>query len=54
MELIKKPAKIDLQKYKKNNDSVEAFYGLPKDVKYCRKCVISNQRPNSSVEFKIQ
>lgn len=30
----------------------EAYYGLPHDVKFCRRCVISNQRPNSSVEFK--
>jgi N-acetyl sugar amidotransferase len=28
------------------------MYGLPKDVQYCTKCVISNQRPNSSVEYK--
>lgn len=28
------------------------FYGLPKEVKFCKKCVISNQRPNSVVEFK--
>ncbi len=27
-------------------------YGLPKEVKFCRKCVISNQRPSSTVEFK--
>lgn len=33
----------------KNN---EAFYGLPNQVKFCRKCVISNQRPSSTVEFK--
>ncbi len=26
-------------------------YGLPKDVKFCKKCVISNQRPNSAIEF---
>ncbi len=30
----------------------EAFYGLPKEVKFCKKCVISNQRPSSTVEFK--
>jgi N-acetyl sugar amidotransferase len=29
-----------------------AFYGLPKEVVFCRKCVISNQRPSSTVEFK--
>lgn len=27
-------------------------YGLPLEVKYCKKCTISNQRPSSSVEFK--
>ena len=27
-------------------------YGLPKNVLYCKKCVISNQRPSSTVEFK--
>lgn len=27
-------------------------YGLPKEVKFCKKCVISNQRPSSTVEFR--
>ena len=27
-------------------------YGLPEDVVFCKKCVISNQRPMSSTEFK--
>ncbi len=27
-------------------------YGLPRDVHFCKRCVISNQRPNSAVEFK--
>jgi len=26
--------------------------GLPKQVKFCKRCVISNQRPSSTVEFK--
>jgi N-acetyl sugar amidotransferase len=30
----------------------EAFYGLPTRVLFCRHCVISNQRPSSTVEFK--
>ena len=30
----------------------EAFYGLPSEVKFCKKCVISNQRPSSTIEFK--
>lgn len=29
-----------------------AFYGLPLEVRFCKRCVISNQRPNSVVEFK--
>lgn len=31
---------------------LETKYGLPADVKFCTRCVISNQRPNSSVEFR--
>jgi N-acetyl sugar amidotransferase len=33
-------------------ESVEARYGLPATVAFCRECVMSNQRPASSVEFK--
>ena len=29
-----------------------ALWGLPEEVKFCKKCVISNQRPNSVVEMK--
>ena len=32
-------------------EKLEAKYGLPLQVAYCKRCVISNQRPNSSVEF---
>ena len=31
---------------------VKAFYGLPEKVIFCKKCVISNQRPSSAIEFK--
>ena len=30
----------------------QALYGLPLEVKFCRSCVISNQRPSSTAEFK--
>jgi N-acetyl sugar amidotransferase len=30
----------------------ETYYGLPHDVKFCKKCVMSNQRPTSAIEFK--
>jgi N-acetyl sugar amidotransferase len=29
-----------------------ARYGLPREVSFCRRCVISNQRPNSAVEYQ--
>ncbi len=31
---------------------METFFGLPPQVTFCKRCVISNQRPNSTVEFK--
>ena len=30
----------------------EALYGLPTKVEFCSACVISNQRPNSAVEYQ--
>lgn len=35
-------------------ETLEAFFGLPNQVRFCRSCVISNQRPSSTVEFKHQ
>ena len=29
-----------------------AYYGLPADVRFCKRCVMSNQRPASAVEFR--
>lgn len=34
------------------SNDVAAYYGLPSEVKFCKKCVISNQRPSSTIEFK--
>ena len=34
------------------DEQSQAFYGLPAHVQYCKRCVISNQRPSSTVEFK--
>jgi N-acetyl sugar amidotransferase len=33
-------------------DLKEAYYGLPSEIKFCTKCVMSNQKPNSHQEFK--
>lgn len=33
-------------------EQLEAKYGLPREVKFCKRCVMSNQRPASTAEFK--
>ena len=49
--LIKFPKKIDKEIFKDNYEG-QTKYGLPKKVLFCKSCVISNQMPNSSIEFK--
>lgn len=34
------------------SEKLKAYYGLPRDVKFCTRCVMSNQRPASTAEFK--
>src|SRR6185295_16906407 len=29
-----------------------ALFGFPEDVRFCARCVMSNQRPNSTVEYR--
>lgn len=43
---------IDVTPFKASSGPFATRYGLPEQVSYCRSCVISNQRPNSAVEFK--
>ena len=31
---------------------LESYYGLPTEVRFCQRCVMSNQRPSSYPEFK--
>jgi len=33
-------------------EELEAYYGLPTEVVFCKRCVMSNQRPSSYPEFK--
>ncbi|MBT4888160.1 MAG: N-acetyl sugar amidotransferase [Rhodospirillales bacterium] len=37
---------------KTEENSPKTLFGLPKEVQFCKKCVMSNQRPSSTVEFK--
>jgi N-acetyl sugar amidotransferase len=34
------------------SEQLEVKFGLPREVKFCTRCVISNQRPNSTVEYQ--
>ena len=50
--MIKFPTRVNLSDYKKLSNDPSAFYGLEKNVKFCKKCTYSNQKPTSEIEFK--
>jgi N-acetyl sugar amidotransferase len=57
MVRFKKPIELVRQvdfisRFDSSNRNAETLYGLPQEVKYCASCVISNQRPNSAIEYK--
>lgn len=54
MEPLKRFVPIDYAKYAPDLPEAqrEAYYGLPKQVQFCRECVMSNQKPNSCYEFE--
>lgn len=33
-------------------EKLQSYFGMPVEVKYCSKCVMSNQRPSTTIEFK--
>lgn len=51
MEQMKYPSLVDLAPFARHNQNPEALFGLPREVSYCKRCVISNQRPNSAIEY---
>ena len=46
------PDAVDLTEFASAQPKAPPKYGLPREIKFCSRCVISNQRPNSAVEFK--
>ncbi|MES3002069.1 MAG: N-acetyl sugar amidotransferase [Pseudomonadota bacterium] len=52
MQLIPQPKPVDLAAFDAPDDTAEIKYGLPRYVHFCKHCVISNQRPNSAVEYE--
>ena len=51
MDAINYPKPVNLSFFDEGQSDLTALYGLPTRVEYCKKCVISNQRPNSAVEY---
>ena len=51
MKKIQYPSPVDLKDFAKDNRDSKPLYGLPKETIFCKKCVISNQRPNSAIEY---
>tara|TARA_Y100001934_G_scaffold272842_1_gene361858 strand:+ start:19031 stop:20344 length:1314 start_codon:yes stop_codon:yes gene_type:complete len=54
MERFKFPVPVDRESFGPDSNELPARYGLPETVSYCSSCVISNQRPSSSIEFQHQ
>jgi N-acetyl sugar amidotransferase len=52
MQKIAYPEDVDKSKFAPDITDPETKYGLPQEVVFCKRCVISNQRPNSAVEYK--
>lgn len=52
MKKIPSPVEVDLSRFVDDTHANETKYGLPAEVKFCKRCVISNQRPNSAVEYR--
>lgn len=51
MDIFRYPSPVSQKPFNASENALETRYGLPRDVKFCRSCVISNQRPNSAPEF---
>jgi hypothetical protein len=52
MARIPEPRETDKSKFQPEAEGRGVKYGLPSNVEYCTRCVISNQRPNSAVEYE--
>ena len=52
MAIFPKSRVINHVEFQTTNDSVSARYGLPTTVSFCQRCVTSNQKPISAIEFQ--
>lgn len=52
MAIFPKTRVINHVEFQTTNDSITAKYGLPTTVSFCQRCVTSNQKPISAIEFQ--
>ena len=50
--MYKYPNPISKNQNQVDFENKKTLFGLPSNVKFCKKCIISNQRPNSEIEYK--
>jgi N-acetyl sugar amidotransferase len=50
MDKINYPEDVSTGTFDPSRSDLDVKYGLPSEVKFCKRCVISNQRPNSTIE----
>jgi len=50
--MIFRSKKKSLKEIEQEFEQKKTYFGLPYDVKFCKKCIISNQRPCSEIEFE--
>ena len=44
-------ANVDLSRYDRPEEELAVFYNMPREVRFCVKCNMSNQQPMSSNEY---
>ena len=49
--IIKYPKDVNYKIYSSDKPA-ETKYGLPTDIRFCKMCVESNQRPSTTIEYK--
>jgi N-acetyl sugar amidotransferase len=51
MQQLPRHIPVNLSDFSADAAAPETRYGLPSEVRFCKSCVISNQRPNSAPEY---
>ena len=52
IKLDPRKKEFDFSPYLDTEKNPKVKYGLPKTIQFCKRCAISNQRPNSAIEFQ--